>query len=338
MRVPFRALPCLSVFLTASFLAGCLVATDAPPTKSLITKQGSETTMGCPIFPPSSIWNTPIDELLVDERTPALLANMEPDGHLRAGFNSGRLGGESGVPYVVVSDDDKKIAVTLQDLENPDTGPFPLPRDPPLAHATNGRLVLLDAQNCFLYEFNGLHKDPDGAWIAANAAIFDLRSDILRRAGVPSADAAGLPIFPGLVRFEEVAAGEIHHALRFSTPRTRKMYVWPARHFDSNIYDAGYPVMGMRFRLKANFRLNDFSPQTRVILRALQTYGMFLADNGPAWTISGSPDARWNDLQLAELSRVPATAFEIVDESPLMNDVNLGVARQDVRPSEKVGK
>jgi hypothetical protein len=122
--------------------------------------------------------------------------------------------------------------------------------------------------------------------------------------------------------------------LRFTTPRSRKTFVWPARHADSPIFDASYPPMGTRFRLKANFRLNDFSPQTRVILRALQTYGMFLADNGPAWTLSGAPDKRWNDIQLAELNKVPASAFEAVDESPLMEDVNLGIARQDVRPEE----
>src|SRR5205085_479124 len=121
---------------------------------------------------------------------------------------------------------------------------FPIPEHPPLERATNGRLILLDVQTCFIYEFLSLRKDPEGQWIANAAAIFDLRSHILRRAGWTAADAAGMPVFPGLVRYEEVAAGKIEHALRFSTPRTRKLYIWPARHFDSNIFDAGFPPMG----------------------------------------------------------------------------------------------
>jgi hypothetical protein len=315
-------------------LMGCLVATDVPPPKAVVTKQGSSATIPCPIFPSNNVWNTPVDQLLVDEHTAAYLGNMDPEGHLAAGFNSGRNGTESGIPYLIVGEDAKKVDVLLQEADESDHGPFPIPNKPPLEQASGGRLILLDVQTCFIYELQGLRRDPEQQWIAASAAVFDLRSHILRRQFWGSADAAGMAIFPGLVRYEEVAAGTINHALRFSTPRTRKTFVWPARHADSNIFDAGYPPMGTRFRLKANFRLNDFSPQTRIILRALQTYGMFVADNGSPWTLSGAPDKRWNDVQLEELNKVPASAFEAVDESPLMEDVNLGIARQDVRPEE----
>jgi hypothetical protein len=321
-------------FLLALGQLGCLVATDVPPPKALVTRQGSSSTIPCPIFPSNNVWNTPVDQLLVDDHSTAYIGNMDPEGHLQAGFNSGRNAGDSGIPYLIVGEDARKVGVLVQDADESDHGPFPIPDKPPLEQANRGRLVLLDVQTCFIYEFLGLRRDPEQQWIASNAAVFDLRSHIFRRQFWSSADSAGMPMFPGLVRYEEVAAGAINHALRFSTPRTRKTFVWPARHADSDIFDSGYPPMGTRFRLKASFRLNDFSQQTRIILRALQTYGMFVADNGPAWTISGSPDRRWNDLQLQELNKVPASAFEAVDESPLMEDVNLGIARQDVRPQE----
>lgn len=323
------------LFILAFVQLGCLVATDVPPAKSLVGKTGSSNGFPCPIFPPNNIWNTPIDTMPADDHTALFVGNMDPLGHLRAGFNSGRSGAESGIPYMIIGQDQRKVDVFLMETQESDHGPFPIPNKPPLEHATGQRLILIDVHSCFIYEFAGLHRDAEDQWISGSAAIFDLRSQILRRQDYASADAAGLAIFPGLVRYDEVAAGSIPHALRFSTPRTRKTFVWPARHSESTIFDMGYPPMGTRFRLKSNFRLNDFSPQTRVILRALQTYGMFLADNGPSWTISGAPDPRWNDQQLAELSRVPASAFEAVDQSPLMQDVNLGLARQDIRPEER---
>lgn len=272
-----------------------------------------------------------MDQLLPDEHTALYMENMDPGGSLQAAFGSGRTG-PPGIPYIV-AEDAKRVPVLVKQ-DDSDRGPYPLPRNPPIENGNLARLSVIDPNDCLLYEFLKLHKDSDGEWAAANAAVFDLRSHILRHTGFMSADNAGLPIFPGLVRFEEVISGQITHALRFTTPRFRSLAVWPARHAESKIYDAGYPPLGSRWRLKPTFRLNDFTPGVRVILRALQTYGMFLADGGPAWNLSGSPDKRWNDAQLAELQRVPSSEFEMLDETPLMTDANLGIARQDYRPGD----
>jgi hypothetical protein len=313
--------------------AGCLVATDAEPPKSQVTVGASSGSIPCPIFPPNDVWNTPVDQLLLDDHSGAFLENMEPAGHLHAGFGSGRTG-EWGMVYMIADKSTPRVNLALTQVDDSDRGVFPVPNNPPLAHSPSGILSVIDPQQCLLYEYSGLRKDADGEWGGQSAAVFDLRSHILRRTGTMSADPAGLPIFPGLVRYEEVAAGTITHALRFSTPHTRKVYIWPARHSESSVYDSSYPPMGARFRLKSSFAINSFSRPAQIILRALQGYGMFLADNGAPWTLSGAPDPRWNDMQLAELDRVPASAFEMVDEQPLVSDVNLGIARQDVRPGD----
>jgi hypothetical protein len=169
-----------------------------------------------------------------------------------------------------------------------------------------------------LYELFNAYPQPDGSWQAGSGAIFDLNSHALRPAGWTSADAAGLPILPGLVRYDEVAAGEIRHALRFTAPQTRRAYVWPARHYASDLTGAQYPPMGQRFRLRADFDIATFSPETRILLRALKKYGMLLADNGSAWYISGVPDSRWDNDVLHELHEIPGAAFEAVDVSSLM--------------------
>jgi hypothetical protein len=325
--------PAALLALSMIFETGCLVATDTVAPKSEVATGGASRSIACPIFPPNDVWNTPIDQMLVDEHSSAYLENMESQGHLHAGFGSGRTG-EWGSVYMIADGNTPRVTIPLTQVDDSDRGMMPVPKNPPLEHSPTGVLSVLDPQQCLLYEYSGLHKDADGEWNGTSAAVFDLRSHILRRTGTMSADQAGMPIFPGLVRYEEVAAGSITHALRFSTPRVRKMFIWPARHAESNIYDSSYPPLGARFRLKANFPINHFSPAGQVILRALQSYGMFLADIGGAWTISGAPDPRWNDMQLAELDRVPASAFEMVDEQPLVSDVNLGIARQDVRPGD----
>ncbi len=322
-----------SLSVLAVLETGCLVATDATAPKSEVATGGASRSIACPIFPPNDVWNTPIDQLLVDEHSVAYVENMDSSGHLQAGFGSGRTG-EWGSAYVIADANTPRVSIALTQIDDSDRGAMPIPKNPPLEHSPTGVLSVLDPQQCLLYEYSGLHKDADGEWNGTTAAVFDLRSHILRRTGTLSADQAGMPIFPGLVRYEEVAAGSITHALRFTTPKVRKMFIWPARHAESNIYDNAYPPLGARFRLKANFPINQYSQPCQVILRALQNYGMFLADIGGAWTISGAPDPRWNDVQLAELQRVPASAFEMVDEQPLVSDVNLGIARQDVRPGD----
>ena len=186
-------------------------------------------------------------------------------------------------------------------------------------------MLVVDRDTCTLYEAYSSYPQADGTWRAGSGAVFTLRSNALRPSGWTSADAAGFPILAGLVRYDEVASGEIRHALRFTVPQTRKAVVWPARHYASSLTGSNYPPMGQRFRLKATVDLAHFSTEAQVILRALQAYGMFLADNGSAWYLSGVPDPRWdNDLLVGELAQIKGSEFEAVDESSLMVDPNSG--------------
>jgi len=186
---------------------------------------------------------------------------------------------------------------------------------------------VLDTDHCMLYELFSAFPQGDGSWRAANGAVHDLSSNTLRPDRWTSADAAGLPILPGLVRYEEVAAGTIDHAIRFTAPQTQRAYVWPARHFASSITDPSVPPMGQRFRLKATYDASGFPSETRVILEAMKRYGIILADNGAPWYISGAPDERWNNQVLHELHDLPGSAFEAVEVSSLMVDPDSGAVR-----------
>jgi hypothetical protein len=213
-----------------------------------------------------------------------------------------------------------------------DPGPFPVPADAPIEGGPDGtgdrHVIVLDRYRCELFELFDAHPGPGDGWIAASGARFDLRSSDLRPDGWTSADAAGLPILPGLVRYDEVAAGEITHAIRFTASQTQRAYVWPARHFASSSSDPSLPPMGQRFRLKTSFDIGGFSPDVRVILTAMQRYGLILADNGSSWFVSGAPDERWDNDVLRELRTVPGSAFEAVDVSGMIIDPNSGRARQ----------
>jgi hypothetical protein len=194
-------------------------------------------------------------------------------------------------------------------------------------------VLVVDKDNCILYEIYSAYPQPDGTWQAGSGAVFNLASNALRPSTWTSADAAGLPILPGLVRFDEVASGEIKHALRFTVPQTRKAFIWPARHYASSLTGRQYPPMGQRFRLKASYDISGFSRDSRVILTALKKYGMILADNGSAWYISGAPDPGWDNDVLHELGRVTGAAFEAVDESALMVDPNSGQVKPPTTPA-----
>jgi hypothetical protein len=176
--------------------------------------------------------------------------------------------------------------------------------------------ILVDRDRCRLYELYALRRTPSG-WHAGSGAIWSLRSNRLRPAGWTSADAAGLPILPGLARYDEVARGRIDHALRFTVERTRRAFVCPARHYASDLTDPGLPPMGFRLRLKASYPIGGFPRQARIVLEALERYGMIVADNGSSWFVSGAPDPRWSNEQLHTLRRVPGSAFEVVDTSSL---------------------
>ncbi|MGD8790950.1 MAG: hypothetical protein PVF47_00240 [Anaerolineae bacterium] len=290
---------------------------------------------GCPVFPADNVWNVAIDTLPVDANSDLYVATIGAGEPLHADFGSGEWppgsGSPIGIPYVDVPGSQPEVEIVFTAYgDESDPGPYPVPTEAPIeggANSTGDRHVLvLERDDCVLYELYRAFPQPDGSWEADSGAIFDLQSHALRPAGWTSADAAGLPILPGLVRYDEVASGEIRHALRFTVPETRRAYIWPARHYASDLTGSQYPPMGQRFRLKADFDVSGFSPEVQVILRALKKYGMILADNGSAWFVSGVPDERWDNGVLHELHQVQGGDFEAVDESSLMVDPDSGRA------------
>ena len=296
--------------------------------------QSSPTLEGCPVFPVDNIWNTSVADLPLDPDSSAFINTIGATRGLHPDFGSGTWdGGPIGIPYDVVDASEPKVNVSFDYADESDPGPYPIPPDALIeggSQSSGDRHVLvLDRGNCILYELFSAYPQLDGTWQAGSGAIFDLSSNALRPSGWTSADAAGLPILSGLVRYDEVAAGEIRHALRFTAPQTRSDYVWPARHHASSLTAAQIPPMGQRFRLKAGFDISPFSAPIRVILQAMKTYGLILADNGSAWYISGAPDPRWdNDMLVSELAQVKGSDFEAVDVSSLMLDPDSGLAVQ----------
>ena len=284
---------------------------------------------GCAVFPADNVWNTPVDKLPVDAHSDQYVATIGASQPAHADFGSGLWdGGPIGIPFIDVPGTQPKVNVTFDYNTESDHGGYPIPKNAPIeggSQSTGDRHVLvIDHDNCILYELYAAYPQTDGSWHAGSGAIFNLKSDALRPAGWTSADAAGLPITPGLVRYDEVAAGAITHAVRFTAPQTRKAYVWPARHYASDLTAANYPPMGQRFRLKAGFDVSTFAPQMQVILQGLKKYGMILADNGSSWYVSGAPDDRWDNDVLHQMSQLQGSDFEAVDESSLMADPNSG--------------
>ncbi len=290
---------------------------------------------GCPVFPADNVWNAPVDTLPVDANSDLYIATIGANTTLHADWGSGEWppgsGSPIGIPYVDVPGSQPPVPVTFDYEDESDPGPYPIPTDAPIEGGPNSdgdrHVLVLERDHCLLYELYDAWPQPDGSWQAGSGAKFNLRSNALRPAGWTSADAAGLPILAGLVRYDEVQSGEIRHALRFTAPQTRREYIWPARHYASNLTGPQYPPMGQRFRLRADFDESGFSPEVQVILRALKKYGMILADNGSSWYISGVPDERWNNDHLHELHQVHGSDFEAVDESSLMVDPNSGQVR-----------
>jgi hypothetical protein len=268
-------------------------------------------------FPADNPWNTVVASAPVDPNSAALVAscgirNLHPD------FGTTWNGAPNGIPYVVVSGSQPGVPVSFEYDDESDPGPYPIPADAPIEggpQSSGDRHVLvIDRDDWMLYELFAAYPESSGArWSAGSGAIFDLNTNALRPAGWTSADAAGLPIFPGLVRYDEaVEQGEIRHALRFTCPTTRRAYVPPARHWASSQTSPDLPPMGMRVRLRADFDISGFPSEVQVVLTALKTYGMFMADNGSGWFISGAPDPRWDDDRLGTLKTIPSTAFEVI--------------------------
>ena len=274
---------------------------------------------GKQVFPLDNPWNQDISTAPVDPNSDNLIASMGANVGLHPDFGTVYNGAPNGIPYIVVAGSQPRVPINFTAYgDESDPGPYPVPANAPIEGgpgSTGDRHVLvIDRDNWILYEMGYSFPISSGAsWNANCGAIFDLNSNALRPAGWTSADAAGLPIFPGLVRYDEVfEQGVISHALRFTAEPTRRGYVYPARHFASSDTSVNRPPMGMRVRLKASFNISTFSPRMQVILRALKKYGMILADNGSNWFISGAPDPRWNDDELSTLKTIKGSNFEVV--------------------------
>jgi len=275
----------------------------------------------CTILPATNAWNERVDTLPVAANSADLIQSIGVGTGLHPDFGSGLYDGSPiGIPFDVVSKQTTRLRVKFGYADESDKGPYPIPKT---VHIEGGRAstgdrhaLLIDKDACKLYELYALYP-KSGGWTAGSGAVWNLRSNALRPAGWTSADAAGLPIFPGLARYDEVARGMINHALRFTASRTRRQYVYPARHYASSSDDPALPPMGLRVRLKASVDISGFPKQARVVLQALKTYGMILADNGSNWYISGAPSPGWSNDDLHSLGRITGSMFEVVDTSSL---------------------
>ena len=277
----------------------------------------------CRLFPKSNPWNQRVDHLPVAARSAAIVRSIGLSTGLHPDFGSGTYNGEPiGIPYTTVPGDQKKVHVKFGYAGESDKGPYPIPKNVPIegGRTSSGdrHALIVDRDHCKLYELYALYP-PSGSrgWRAGSGAIWSLTSNHVRPAGWTSADAAGLPILPGLARYEDLKQGGIDHALRFTVSRTRRAYIYPARHFASDLTGKNLPAMGQRFRLKASYNISHFPRQARAVLRALKLYGMIVADNGSDWYISGAPNRHWNNDDLHTLGQVKGSAFEVVDISAL---------------------
>ena len=299
--------------LTLLITSSCLLALQSQKPKPDL---GPNADMrGYRPFPDDNPWNRPVDTLPADPNSATLVASIGLNKSLHPDFGANWNGGPFGIPYIVVSGGPAKLPMQFEYKDESDPGPYPIPKNAPIeggASASGDRHVLvIDRDNEKLYETWSSYPQGSG-WKCGSGAVFDLKSNNLRPAGWTSADAAGLPIFPGLVRYDEVKAGEIRHALRFTVQRTRRAYLYPARHWASSNTSENLPPMGMRVRLKATYDISKFPRSAQVVLAALKKYGMIVADNGGDWFLSGAPDSRWNDDEISTLKRVKGSDFEVV--------------------------
>jgi hypothetical protein len=305
---------------TAPERRAALPPADPPPPERVSASRGAflRTEFGeISIFPSDNPWNQDVSKLPISAKSREYIDSIGADKPLHPDFGAEWHGAPNGIPFVVVRGDQPKVPVQFEYAEESDPGPYPIPPDAPIEggpQATGDRhLLVIDFDNKKLYELFSAYPRAAG-WMAGSGAIFDLTSNALRPAGWTSADAAGLPVFAGLVRYDEVIErGQILHALRFTARRTQRAFIPPATHFASRSNDPRLPPMGLRLRLRASFDETGFPRPAQVILRALKQYGMILADNGSDWFISGAPHPRWNDEELSALKKVRGRDFEVVD-------------------------
>lgn len=281
------------------------------------------TSASCSIFPPDNPWNTDVSGYPVHPNSAAYINFIGPTKYLHPDFGTFWNGAPIGFPYAVVPAAQPLVPVAFLYADESDPGPYPIPDNPPIeggSDSTGDRhILMLGLERCQLHELYwawpaGSSGDPyTDRWYAGSGAIFDLRSNALRPDGWTSADAAGLPIFPGLVRYDEVVEqGVINHALRFTVRATQQGYIHPATHYASSSTDPTRPPMGLRLRMKSSYSCAGYSSEAQVVCAALKKYGMFVADNGSDWFVSGAHDPRWNDSRLDDLKRIPGSAFEVV--------------------------
>jgi hypothetical protein len=276
----------------------------------------------CPVFPANNPWNQRVNQLPVDPNSSRYIAAIGLDAPVHPDFGTVYAGAPNGIPYEVVSNRTRRVRVHFHYASESDPGPYPIPANAPVEggrSSTGDRhVIVVDRGTCTDYELYDAYPHHGGRyWTAGSGAIFNLRSNHLRPAGWTSADAAGLPILPGLGRYDEVARGAIDHALRFTAPCTAPRYVYPARHEASTCSDSWAPPMGLRLRLKASVDISRLPYQARVVARALKTYGLILADNGSPWYISGAPSPHWNNDALHQLDQLTGSDFEVVNTSSL---------------------
>ena len=302
-----RVLAALGLAISAIVATQVPMALAAP---SSVTIPGAP---NCYVFPADNVWNMPVDTLTTHSSSAAFINSISATKGIHYDMD---------LPVNLVPGSQPKVAVTFDSADESDAGPYPVPPNALREGGDDHHVLIVDVDNCLLYEMYGASRKTDGTWTAGSGAIFNLLGNALRPAWWTSADGAGLPMVPGLLRYDEVAAGEIRHALRFTAPSTGDLFIWPARHRASFNPDPALPPMGARFRLKAGFDISGFSAANQVILRAIRKYGLILADNGLPWYLQGVPDAQWNDDDLSNLTSVIGSNLEAVDTSPMILDIN----------------
>jgi hypothetical protein len=313
-----------SVFASVGVLALVTIAPAAASSSPRATPSKAHANAppreySCPILPASNPLNRDISHAPVDPNSAGYIAAIGASGHLHADFGTNP---SYGISYAVVGARQPKVPIRFSEFgEESNPGPYPVPANAPVEGAGeegDRHVLVLQKGSCRLYELYAARRSGAG-WEAGSGAVFNLRSNALRPEGWTSADAAGLPIFPLLVRYPEVRSGRIDHALRVTVARTQKGYIHPATHFASGSSEAGLPPMGLRLRLKASFSFAGYHGESLVVLRALKRYGLIVADNGSSWYITGAPDPRWSDEDLDQLKTVPGSAFEAVRTGPILH-------------------
>lgn len=300
-----------TALLAIALLAGCGGGGYGPGFNTLPDGEVNGDLQGRQIFLPDSPWNTPVDTAPVDPNSDAIIANIGANKSFHPDFGANWNGGPFGIPYVVVDGNQPPVNVSFGYDDESDPGPYPIPPNAPVEPGSDRHVIVVDKDNWVLYEMFDARKVGNN-WQAGSGAVWDMKTNHYRPAGWTSADAAGLPILAGLVRYDEVEDGVINHALRFTVSVTRKAYVFPASHWASNNTDPLRPPMGMRVRLKSGFDTSGYPPQAKIVLEALKKYGMMVADNGSDWYLSGVADSRWDDAQINTLKQLRGHDFEVV--------------------------